>query len=105
MSSEREQAVLHMITAVMIRQAARLQGHRVVLFGSRAAQTARDRSDFDIGVLGDEPLPVQDFFAIEDELDDLPTLYKIDWVDLNKVSEAFRNRCLQTAEVIYRGEA
>jgi len=88
--TDRPAQIQAMITDVMRRNSGRLQGHRVFLFGSRARGQGRDRSDFDIGVIGDNPLPVQDFYAIEDQLEDLPTLYKIDWVDFNRASDRFR---------------
>jgi len=79
----------------------RLGGRQVVLFGSRAQGKAKSRSDFDLGVVGDTPLPLVDFFAIGDMLDELPTLYRIDWVDLARVSERFRSQALQKVEVIH----
>lgn len=85
-----------------LRQMAKLLGNRkVYLFGSRASGKARSRSDFDIGVFGDEPLPLRDFYAVEEALDELPTLYRIDWVDLNRASVAFRERAIISAEVLY----
>ena len=56
-----------------------------------------------MGVVGDTPLPLADFYAIEDVLDELPTLYRIDWVDLASVNERFRERALRQVEVIYGG--
>ncbi len=97
----REAEVKAQITDVMRRNANRLRGHRVFLFGSRAAGNARPNSDFDIGVVGDEPLPLHDFYAIEDQLDALATLYKIDWVDFNRVSPRFSARAMQPMEVIH----
>ncbi|HRH79697.1 MAG TPA: nucleotidyltransferase domain-containing protein [Thiobacillaceae bacterium] len=61
-----------MITNVMHHNVHRLRGRQVILFGSRAAGRARANSDFDIGVIGDTPRPLQDFYAIEDQLEDLP---------------------------------
>ena len=78
-----------------------LTGHRVVLFGSRARGEARPRSDFDVGVIGDTSLPLEDFYALEDLIDSLPTLYRIDWVDLARVDEKFRRSALSEIEVIY----
>ena len=97
----RETEIRNMIAEVMQRNAERLRGHRVFLFGSRASGDAGPHSDFDVGVVGDEPLPLKDFFSIEDELDDLPTLYKIDWVDFNSASPRFRERAMQQVEKIY----
>ena len=50
----------------------------VILFGSRAKGTYTERSDIDIAVSG-----VKDFFALEEEIEMLPTLYKIDTVNLD----------------------
>src|SRR5581483_669005 len=88
----REEQVKRMIADVMRRFAPQLRGHRVVLFGSRASGKARPRSDFDIGVIGGKPLPVKVFYEIDDMLENLPTLYRIDWVDLNKAAPSLRER-------------
>lgn len=64
--------------------------YRVFLFGSRATGTAHERSDIDIGIEGPEAVPGAVLAAIEDELDEAPTLYTIEIVDFARVSEAFR---------------
>ena len=97
----REEEIKSMIFDVMRRFAPQLRGHKVVLFGSRAGGKARPRSDFDVGVIGDEPLPVKIFYEIDDMLENLPTLYKIDWVDLNRAAPSLRERALANTEVIY----
>jgi predicted nucleotidyltransferase len=79
----------------------KLRGYRVVLFGSRVSGDARDRSDFDIGVLGEAPLPLRTFYALEDLFEEIPTLYRIDWVDLNRVSPEFRREALKQTEVLH----
>jgi predicted nucleotidyltransferase len=97
----RETEIKELIRRRLRHMAPLLRGHRVYLFGSRARGRAASRSDFDIGVLGDEPLPLRDFYAIEDALDELPTLYRIDWVDLNRTPPQFRERAMQAAEIMY----
>jgi predicted nucleotidyltransferase len=97
----RECQVRMMIIDVLEANADRLRGRKVVLFGSRARGTARPRSDFDVGILGEIPLPLNDFYAIEDMLDELPTLYRIELVDFARVSERFRRRALEQVEVLY----
>ncbi|MCD8250253.1 MAG: nucleotidyltransferase domain-containing protein, partial [Lachnospiraceae bacterium] len=49
-----------------------------ILFGSRAKGTARERSDIDLAVRG-----VLDFAGLEEEMEQIPTLYTIDLVDLD----------------------
>ena len=51
---------------------------QVILFGSREKGTCLDTSDFDIGVSG-----AVDVEGLREELEELPTLYKIDLVDLD----------------------
>ena len=49
----------------------------VILYGSRAKETARERSDIDIAVTG-----VKDFDALVEEVENLPTLYSVDMVNM-----------------------
>jgi predicted nucleotidyltransferase len=97
----REEKILEMIRATLREAAAELSGYRVVLFGSRARGQAGTRSDFDIGVLGHEPLPLGVFFRLAECFERLPTLYSIDWVDLQRTSQAFRQSALQQAITLY----
>ena len=95
-----ENRIKEEIRRVCIRMEADLQGYQVILFGSRVAGTARDRSDFDVGVLGDKPLPLATFYKMDELFEEIPTLYRIDWVDLNRVSPEFRHEALKQAEVL-----
>ena len=99
--SRRDAELKAMIRATLVQAAPLLRGHRVFLFGSRASGEAGARSDFDVGVYGAEPLPLCDFYAVEDMFDALPTLYRIDWVDFNRVSPAFRERAMKRTELLY----
>lgn len=53
---------------------------KIILFGSRAKGTATERSDIDIAVSG---VALSDIFELEEALEDIPTLYTIDLVDLD----------------------
>lgn len=54
--------------------------HKVILFGSRAKGTSTSRSDIDIAVSG---LKGSDVYELQEKLEDIPTLYKIDLVDMD----------------------
>jgi predicted nucleotidyltransferase len=97
----RENEIRQMLRDMFAKSAHRLTQHRVVIFGSRARGNAKPRSDFDLGVVGNTPLPLTDFYALADELDELETLYRFDWVDLARASEKFRQSALKNVEVIY----
>ena len=62
----------------------------VFMFGSRAAGSAAERSDIDIGIEGPAPVPRSALAAIHDELEEAPTLYTIDVVDFMRMPENFR---------------
>jgi hypothetical protein len=46
-------------------------------------------------------LPLVDFCAIEDQIEALPTLYRIVWVDLTAASEKFRQSAMAQTELIH----
>ena len=50
----------------------------VILYGSRAKGTARERSDIDIAVAG-----ADDFDSLLEKTEELPTLYSIDLLNLD----------------------
>lgn len=64
----------------IIRICKKYGAEKVVLFGSRAKGTQTARSDIDIAV---SAVASGDIFDLEEELLDIPTLYRIDLVDLD----------------------
>jgi len=64
--------------------------YRVFLFGSRAGGTARRGSDYDIGIEGPARLDLSTLFVIQNEVEELPTLHKIDIVDFTGTSASFQ---------------
>ena len=54
------------------------QAKEVVLYGSRAKGTARERSDIDIAVSG-----VNDFDLLVEKIEDLPTLSSVDVLNMD----------------------
>ncbi|WP_040574805.1 nucleotidyltransferase family protein, partial [Methylohalobius crimeensis] len=76
--SSNEERIPTLLRQVFEGHRSRLQGYKILLFGSRATGKAGERSDFDIGIIGDRPISLKAFYAIEEELENLPTLYRID---------------------------
>jgi predicted nucleotidyltransferase len=66
-----------------------LSQYKIFFFGSRTRGNADDRADIDIGIEGPK-IPAQIKLEIEEELENLPILYKIDFVDFNNVDEDFK---------------
>lgn len=77
-----------------------LKKYKVFFFGSRVKGKNFPRSDIDIGVLGKEPIPIEIKFKIEEELEELPTLYKFDLVDFSEVSKDFKKEALKSIEYV-----
>jgi len=78
------------IAARVIRSRLGNPAFRIFLFGSRAAGTARRRSDIDIGIDGPAPVPFETMTAIAEDLEDVRSLYSVDVVDFQRVPERFR---------------
>lgn len=77
-----------------------LARYRVFFFGSRVSGKSRARSDIDVGIEGAEPIPARAWLEIMEEIENLPTLYKIEVVDFSQVSPKFRNVALQHTEAL-----
>lgn len=77
-----------------------LSTYRVFFFGSRVAGTGTDRSDIDIGIVGPEPIPARAWAEIQEEIENFPSLYKIEIVDFRAVAPIFRDVALQDTETI-----
>ena len=100
---DREKAIKLEIQRQLQKAGSDLEGYRVILFGSRTAGRAGPRSDFDVGIIGERPISLMTFYRIGDILEAIDTLYTIDWVDLNRVTPAFRREAMETVEVLYEG--
>ena len=69
-----EEEIIEMIIGVCRQHSANC----AILFGSRAKGTSTERSDIDIAVTG-----VKDFSVMQEDLEALPTLFKVDLVNLD----------------------
>lgn len=85
----------------IIKKWIKLPHYKVFVFGSRAAGSADERSDIDIGIGALEEIPGNIMVEIRAELSDLPILQKIDVVDFSSVSDNFKKVALQNIDVIY----
>lgn len=67
--------------------------HKFFLYWSRVRWDIRDKSDYDIWVIWDEPLNIVTFYDIKEEFENIPAL--IDFTDFSKVSEKFKNEAMK----------
>ncbi len=87
--------------AQIVRDRLNVPHYRIFVFGSRAQGRADERSDIDIGIQSQSPIPAGVLGDIRAELDELPVLQKIDLVDFSGVSEEFKRVAMQTMEILY----
>ncbi len=68
---------------------------RVFLFGSRAKGMYDEKSDIDIGILSDTRITGKQWVTIQEKLEKIPTLLKIDVVDFNTIDEGYKKSALK----------
>jgi nucleotidyltransferase substrate binding protein (TIGR01987 family) len=71
---------------------------RIWLFGSRATGEATETSDVDIAF---DDKDFRQSWLIDDEIEKLPTLLKIDVKNIAQTDERFRQRVMSTGRVLY----
>ncbi|MBU1262207.1 nucleotidyltransferase domain-containing protein [bacterium] len=74
--------------------------YKPFFFGSRVKGDSLLRADIDIGIEGPEELPCEIKLKIEEEINELPTLYKIDLVDFKNISVGFREEAMKQIETL-----
>lgn len=76
------------------------RGYKILLFGSWAKREAWKTSDLDIGIWGGKKVPWKIMTQILEEKEKIPTLRKIDIVDLNATEKRFKNNVLKHAKIL-----
>jgi predicted nucleotidyltransferase len=76
------------------------KGITLFLFGSFATASNRPRSDLDIGLLWEGERKPHLFTQLYTEIQDLPTIRKIDLVDMEQADEGFINKVL-ASEILF----
>ena len=75
---------------------------KVYFYGSRAKGKGGRFSDIDIGILPEQPLPVDTLPAIRELLEESQVLYGVDLVDLSQTDEEFRQKVIREG-VLWNG--
>lgn len=76
------------------------KSYKIFYFGSRVRGDSFERADIDLGIEGPAKIPAGIKLKIQEELDNLPLLYKIDLVDFRNVSKKFKNNALKYKEYV-----
>ncbi len=93
----RENEIIQAVTEILKRF---LNPSRIILFGSRAKENNREHSDFDFALDCAKPsLSVER--KINEEIEKISGLYKVDLIYLGSVDKEFKEIVLKTGKVIY----
>ena len=74
----------------------------VLVFGSRAAGNAKEYSDLDLAIMGDEPLSLRVVSALDEALGESDLPFKVDIVEWARIDDGFR-RIVRGHGVVVRG--
>jgi len=74
--------------------------YKLFLFGSRAKNKHDEKSDIDIGILSDKQITAKQMLTIQEKLEQIPTLLKIDFLDFNSVGDDFKKTALKHIQEI-----
>ncbi len=78
-----------LLVRLILRQ--HISDRKVLAFGSRATQTAKEYSDLDLAILGDEPLSIDSMSALAEDFCESDLPFKVDLVNWTRVDETIRN--------------
>lgn len=76
------------------------RSYQLLLFGSRTQGRSTNRSDYDLAILADEPLPLTLMAQLRAALEDLPVLQKVDLVDVRSVSPEFAKEVMASGVLL-----
>jgi predicted nucleotidyltransferase len=91
------------VVAIIRRHMSAGMRYKVFLFGSRATGCETERSDHDVGIEAEGNIPFGVLSEIRLEVDELPTLRKVDVVDFARVSAAFKAVAKEQTKALYAG--
>ena len=87
--------LIQKVTKIILKYA---KPSRVYLYGSEASGEKNSSSDIDIAF---DDKDFNKMFLIEDEINSIKTLIKIDVVNIAYTDERFKNRVISTGKVLY----
>lgn len=76
-----------------------IKEYAVFIFGSRADGSAHQRSDIDIGILGNQALPAFIKSDIQEKLEECDIPLRVDLIDFYKADPNFRKEALKNTVI------
>ncbi len=72
--------------------------YKAFIFGSQANKSTLKRSDIDVGIISDEEIPAYKLSKINEAIENLPMLFKVDLVNFKEVDKKFSSIAMQNVE-------
>ncbi len=72
---------------------------KIILFGSRARGDFHRCSDIDIGIVPKNKYDKRKLILLRENLEEMNMPYKVDVVDISKVSKTFKDKALKQGEI------
>ena len=72
---------------------------KIILFGSRARGDFHRCSDIDIGIVPKNKYDKRKLILLRENLEEMNMPYKVDVVDISKVSKTFKDKALKEGEI------
>jgi predicted nucleotidyltransferase len=94
----KDEKYLQMVKKIIL-ETIDVNSYAVFLFGSRARHPHAESADFDIGVLGHQPLPDKIMFEIHEKIESSIVPYKVDVVDFYHADTKFKSIALKEIQI------
>ena len=78
-----------------------VRNYTIFFFGSRVSGTGSERSDVDIGIEGEAPIPLEIMAKMKGDIAELPILHSIDIVDFGNADDNFKEVAKKSIEVLH----
>ena len=72
---------------------------KIILFGSRAKGDFNRHSDIDIGIMPKNGYDRRKLISIKEKLEEMNIPYKVDVVDISRVSNIFRKKAMKEGKI------
>jgi len=80
-------------------------GCEVRAFGSRVSGTAKEYSDLDLAIIGEEKLPRRVKMLLREAFEESDLPFRVDIVDYNAISDSFRSIIDERFEIVQTAKA
>jgi predicted nucleotidyltransferase len=94
---ERRQQIIYWLKEILDKNLSGIS-YNAFIFGSQANKAVLSRSDIDVGIMSEDKITAFQFSKINEDIENLPMLYKVDLVNFKEVDPQFKSIALKNIE-------